>query len=399
KSSVLHRVDRSSPGESVTQEEREATRAYLEAISARGVGTFLANGGGLDWLLETLGDRPVPVLVSDGRAGKPANASPIAAHLDYPVHEIGRRRGAVLRRGLDIAARPVAATLRAIGFDRVAYVNHWLFPSAEPLPPEPAALAALIESVARRFPRHAVVLPGVVPALSPDLALSLCGLGGRAIPSHVVHLQRPGRAFPGKAMRAVRHNRNADFAVHGRHAAQKTTDPAFLAKHSERLSDLYRGLYLERHPAHLNPQFTPEFFRLLVESGAFEVAGWTGASGELDAFNIRLVRGGVTWWTIGGYDTRLPHSLGLYRLIAIDDIVNGEVHRLVVNAGSGNGDFKRRRGAEPATEFAFVFTGHLPRSARLPWQVLERARRVRLAGQGLSADVVAALDEAARARP
>jgi hypothetical protein len=391
-------VERPSPNEPERRAERAATRAYLEAISARGVGTYLANGEGLEWLLETLGDRIVPVLVSDGRAGKPANASPTAAHLSYPVHEIGRRRGPVLRRGLDLAARPLAATMRAIGFDRVAYVNHWLFPSAEPLPPEPAALAALVETVARRFPRHAVALPGVVPALSPDLARALCRLGGRAIPSHVVHLQRPDRAFPGKAMRAVRHNRNADFAVHARHAAHKTTDPAFLAKHSERLFDLYRGLYLERHPAHLNPQFTPDFFRLLVESGAFEVAGWTDESGDLDAFNIRLVRGGVTWWTIGGYDTCLPHSLGLYRLIAIDDVVNAEARGLVVNAGGGNGDFKRRRGAEPAVEFEFVFLDHLPRSARLPWQALERARRVRLAGQGLSAKVVAGLDHAARAR-
>lgn len=378
--------------------EREATRAYLEALATRGVRTFLANGHGLELVLETLGDRLVPVLVADGAAGKPANASPIATHLGYPVHEIGRRRGALARRGLDLAARPFAATLRALGFDRVAFVNHWLFPSAEPLPPDSAGLAWLISSVARRHPRHAVVLPGVVPALSPDLALSLAGLGGRAIPSRVVHLHRPGRAFPGHAMRTVRHNRNADFAVHARHDAHKISDPAFLAERSDRLSELYRGLYLERHPAHLNPQYTPEFFRLLVESGAFEVAGWTDESGELRAFNIRLVRGGVTRWTIGGYDTRLPPSLGLYRLIAIDDVVSAEARGLVVNAGGGNDDFKRRRGAEPTAEFEFVFVDHLPRSARLPWQALERARRLRLAGQGHSADVVEAMDVAAGAR-
>jgi len=391
-------VDQSPPREPERRAEREATRAYLEALASRGVGTFLANGRGLDLVLETLGDRLVPVLVADGIAGKPATASPIATHLGYPVHEIGRGRGALARRGLDLAARPLGATLRALGFDRVAWVNHWLFPSAEPLPPDPAALARLIASVARRHPRHAVVLPGVVPALSPDLALSLAGLGGRAIPSRVVHLHRPGRAFPGKAMRTVRHNRNADFAVHARHDVHRITDPVFLAERSDRLSELYRGLYLERHPAHLNPRYTAEFFRLLVESGAFEVAGWTDESGELRAFNIRLVRGGVTRWTIGGYDTRLPRSLGLYRLIAIDDVVSAEARGLVVNAGGGNGDFKRRRGAEPAAEFEFVFVDHLPRPARLPWHALEQARRLRLAGQGHSADVVEALDVAAGAR-
>ena len=45
-----------------------------------------------------------------------------------------------------------------------------------------------------------------------------------------------------------------------------------------------------------------------------------------------------------------------------------------------------------------VFDHHLPRHRRLLWQALEGVRRRRLAGQGHSADVVAALDGAARAR-
>jgi hypothetical protein len=219
------------------------------------------------------------------------------------------------------------------------------------------------------------------------------------VPSREVHLQRPGRAWPGKGMRTIRHNRNADFAVLARHAPRMTTDPALLEERADRLCALYRNLYLERHPARLNPQFTPEFFRVLVASGAFEVRGWTNDDGDLIAFNARLVRDGVIWWTIGGYDTRLPRSLGLYRLIATDDIAVAEQRGLVLNQGGGNGDFKRRRGAEPATEVEIVFHHHLPRHRRLPWQALERARRWRLARLGHSADVVASLDVAARGRP
>lgn len=378
--------------------ELAAARAYLEAIASRGVGAYLVNGRGLEIVLVALGERLVPILVSDGRPGKAAMTSPIAQHLAYPLHELGRTRGSLARLGLDLAARPAEAALRISGFDRIVLVNHWLFPSAQPLPADADALADLLATSARRWPGHAVVVPGIVPALSGELARTLVRLGGRAIPSRVVHLQRPGRVLGGKATRGIRHNRNADLAVHARHAARMTTDQAFLAGRADRLCALYRRLYLERHPARLNPQFTPEFFRLLVLSGAFEVRGWAGADGDLVAFNVRLIRDGVIWWTIGGYDTRLPRSLGLYRLIATDDIAVAEERGLVLNQGGGNDDFKRRRGGDPATEVEIVFDRHLPRHRRLPWQALERARRWRLAWQGHSAEVVAMLDGAARGR-
>jgi len=390
-------LSREAPGD---RGELAATRDYLEAIAARGVGTYMANGRGLVVTLRTVGERTVPMLVSDGRPGKAAAASPTAHYIAYPLHELGRVRGPVARLGLRGAARSAEAVLRRAGFDRVVLVNHWLFPSAQPLPPDRAALANLLSASERSWPGHAIVVPGVVPALSADLARTLIGLGGRVVPSRVVHLQRPGRAWPGGALRGIRHNRNADFALHGRHAPRMTTDPDLLAAQADRLCVLYRSLYLERHPARLNPQFTAEFFRLLVVSGAFEVRGWTGSDGNLIAFNVRLIRDGVIWWTIGGYDTTLPRSLGPYRLIATDDVVVVEERGLVLNQGGGNGDFKRRRGAEPAAEIEIVFHRHLPRHRRLPWQALERARRWRLARQGLAADVVAVLDGAtARSRP
>jgi hypothetical protein len=364
--------------------ETTTTQAYLEAVAARGVGTYLDNGHGLTLVLRTLGERQVPVLVSDGRQGKAATASPAAHYLDYPLYEAGRAHGRLARLALPLAVRPAAAALRLVDFDRVVLVNHWLFPSTPPLPADRDALAALLASLARDWPEHALVMRGIVPALAADLVGTLVALGGHVVPSRVVHLHRPGRSFRGGAMRSVRHNRNADFAVLARHEARATNDAAVLAGEAARLRELYRHLYLERHPAWLNPQFTAEFFRLLVDSRAFEVRGWTGNDGRLIAFNIRLIRDGVIWWTIGGYDTTLPRSHGLYRLIATDDIAAVVERRLLLNQGAGNGDFKRRRGAEPAVEVDVVFHRHLPRHRRVPWLALERARHWRIAELGLS---------------
>lgn len=375
--------------------------AYLAAIAGRGVEAFLANGRGLEMVLRFAGGRPIPLLVSDGGAGKAAIASPSAHHLGYPAHGIGRAHGRAARLVLAAASRPAEAMLRLMAFDRVVFVNHWLFPSAPPLSARRDELARLLESVARDWPEHAVVVPGVVPALSPELIAALLGLGGRAVPSRVVHLQRPGRSFRGGGMRTVRHNRNADFAVHARHAPRATSDPVLLAAQAERIAELYRQLYLERYPARLNPQLTPDFFRLLIECGAFEVCGWTDDEGRLVAFNVRLIDDGVIWWTVGGYDTTLPRSRGLYRLISTDDVAAVEQRGLLLNQGAGNGDFKRRRGAEPATEFEVVFDRHLARYRRVPWQLLARARRGRIveAGQpgpgGGAADHHAASGDAA----
>lgn len=358
------------------------TESYLAAIAGRGVDDFLANGRGLEMVLRFAAGRPVPLLVSDGRPGKAAIASPTAHHLGYPSHEIGSAHGHVAHLVLRAAARPVEVVLRLLAFDRVVFVNHWLFPSAPPLPAERDELARLLESVARDWPEHALVVPGVVPALSPQLISALVGLGGRAVPSRIVHLQRPGRSFRGGGMRTVRHNRNADFAVHARHAPRATSDPVVLAAQAERIAELYRQLYLERYPAWLNPQLTPDFFRLLIESGAFEVCGWTDDEGRLVAFNVRLIDDGVIWWTVGGYDTTLPRSRGLYRLISTDDVAAVEQRGLLLNQGAGNGDFKRRRGAEPATEFEVVFDRHLAPHRRLPWALLARVRRWRVGQVG-----------------
>jgi hypothetical protein len=372
-------IPASGTGETV---DRDGARAYLEAVAAHGVRRLLENGEGLEISLRRLGERLVPVVVSDGRPGKAATASPTAHYLVYPLHELGRHRGRLVRLGLRLAQRLPESLLRAAELDRVVLVNHWLFPSALPLPADRTALAAFVAAIRAEWPEHAVVLPGVVPVLSPELAAALHDIGGRAVPSRVVHLQRPGRPLRGGAMRSVRHNRNADFAVLERYAARTTTDAVLLARQADRIADLYRQLYLERHPARLNPQFTAEFFRLLLESGAFEARGWTGENGRLIAFNVRLVHDGVIWWTIGGYDTTLPRSHGLYRLIAIDDVAAVEDRGLVLNQGGGNGDFKRRRGAEPAIELDVVFDRHLPRRRRLPWQALAVARRWRLAQPG-----------------
>ena len=107
---------------------------------------------------------------------------------------------------------------------------------------------------------------------------------------------------------------------------------------------------------------------ILAAPGEIQIhlRAWTDDAGRPIAFNIRLVDDGVILWTIGGYDTSLPRSLGLYRLIAIDDIVAAEEQGLVLNQGGGNSDFKRRRGGEPAIEFEVIS----PNDARGMFDVL-----------------------------
>ena len=293
--------------------------------------------------------------------------SPTGHYLDYPLLEMGRSSSPARKAAYSALGLPWKAMLRATSFDKVVYVNHWLLNGGPPLELGPIDLAGLLEVVRENHPEHAVVFSGVVPPLAPHLALFLGALGGRAVQSRVVHLLDTREPFGGRSRRGVREKRNVDRRLYDGRIHDRTTDRKALLPEARRIAELYSDLYVRRYSS-MNPQYTEEFFRLILESDEFHVTGWRD-DGRLEAFNIRLIKGGVTHWSICGYDTGAPKRKGLFRLIAAEDVL-GPGDSSVVNWGGGNSSFKRFRGARPAIEYDVVFDAHLSLRRRIPWRVV-----------------------------
>ena len=248
--------------------------------------------------LATLVRRMVPILVGDGRPGKPAMASPTVAHA-YPLTD-RTRDGESTRLGLELAARPVAAAAGAGLRPRRSSITG-SSPRRSHCAPDAAALAELLATAD-------VAGPGT-PSSCRDRAGAVrrsrgcsSALAGARCQNRVVHLKRPGRPLWAGRCAASATTATPDFAVHERHAARMTTDPRFSPVGRIVSCALHRNLYPERHPARLNPAVHARVLPAAGRVRRVRVRGWSGDDGDLVAFNVRLVRDGVIWWTIGGYD-------------------------------------------------------------------------------------------------
>jgi hypothetical protein len=73
---------------------------------------------------------------------------------------------------------------------------------------------------------------------------------------------------------------------------------------------------------------------------------------------------------IVGYDTNLPESLGLYRLLTASVLEDALSSQTVFHMSAGVGHFKRQRGAFQELESMAVLCHHLPFYRRFVWKAL-----------------------------
>ena len=350
---------------------------YLRAIVDRGIHAFLGNGAGLTLHVMAIDGCRVPFIVSDGKVGKASLFSPRGHYLDYPIHEISRSSAVWTSRRLRTLLYPLAAVLEWGRVDKVVYVNHWLLNGGPMLQLDRERIRTLIATLRSRYPDHALVFSGHVPALAPRLTEDLMALGGRAVQSRIVHVLDPARASRGRTMRRIRHTRKTDAALLKANEFRRVDQPDLLLRHVGQIQHLYSQTYLEKHSGALNPQYRTAFFELLLRSGLFSSVGWLRDDGILEAFNIQHCQDGIMSWSICGHDISAPVSRGLFRLVTAHDLDVATREQRIVNWGGGNGPYKRFRGAEPMFEYDIVFDRHLRADRRLPWLLLQhlRARR------------------------
>ena len=99
--------------------------------------------------------------------------------------------------------------------------------------------------------------------------------------------------------------------------------------------------------------------------------GFRSDTGELQAAVGIFQQGNTLTAPIVGYNTMLPQSLGLYRLLmsSVFDQARGCGGRVNLSAGAAH--FKRLRGGVPAIEYSAVLTNHLPAKTRKAIRMLQ----------------------------
>lgn len=350
---------------------------YLEPLLAHGPRRYIDNAD-VDLRVAWCADRLVPLVVTTQARGSSEICDLRTHYVDYVPMQF-RRRGRFAAGWISrLRNAPAALLMTGGGLDRVVYVNNFLFSTNPALHLDAAQVRGLTRALVNAYPRHLLLVRSVNPRVDAPGHHALREAGYRMTRSRTVHLFDSGTAEV-----TQRRNYLHDRKLLARSPYRPVTDADRLLPAAPRLTALYRGLYLDKHPRH-NPAFNGRFFRHLLERQIWEFVGFEH-DGSIDAFVSYFVDGEFLIGAAIGYDLERSRRHGLYRIAVMFLLEEARRRGLRVNLSAGADEFKQHRGGCPTHEFDAIYDEHLPWRSRLGLAYLRRASNRGL-GPGSGAD-------------
>ncbi|MDO9396207.1 MAG: hypothetical protein Q7T71_06670 [Herbiconiux sp.] len=306
--------------------------------------------------------------------------SPVTHYLRYAREELAELRSPVSRRAAGALLRLLDLAFSRAGLDETVLLGNALL-STNLLPAlGEREVEEATRTLRRSHPGCAIAWRSVHGrALDGDglpLAPTLRRAGYRLIPARSI-LFTPTSGTAWSTVRdTVRDRRLLERGEHRLRAApvDAATGMSPLAVR-ERIAELYTQLYVEKY-SRLNPRYTAAFIGAAQRSGLLtfrllERRATETAEARIDgAFGFTAAHGYLAAPVLG-YDTGLPQSVGLYRMLSYAVAAEAHAAGLDLHNSSGVAAFKRSRGAEPELEYLAVHTRHLPPARRLAWWALD----------------------------
>lgn len=356
-------------GEALLSERDSACIPYVRDCMAPGA---IRNVHTTLRVLDT-GRHLLPVSINHGHqhgndpAGNSYVVSPLTTYGAYADHEVRQLGYAALTWPLRLLVKATGCWLAAAQVDRVVHVNNWLLSTnLYPRDWDGADLPAITDLLRAAFPDHAIAWRSLNRHSNAALIDRLLALGYIAVPSRQVYL------FDGRASQPAflkHHNCRLDAALLRNTPYRVTPGSALQDEEFERIEHLYNLLYLEKY-CPLNPQFSAGWLRAGQRGGWLQLQVLRTVDGRIDGVLGWFGDGHIVTAPVVGYDTALPQSLGLYRLLTRLCLQHAVEHKLLLNFSSGAARFKRLRGGQPEIEYSMVYAGHLAPERQRVWKVL-----------------------------
>lgn len=357
----LHRVEWPD-----TEDGRYA-RAYLEPLMVRGAASFMPNAD-TTVLLARVDDLALPLTVNDAEYGNSYVCAPYTHYVRYAKQELSLLNRPLLEKSLSVLLNGLGSLMKRSHLNRVVHINNWLL-STNLFPRMSGAQAvAVVQAVKERYPEHALVMRSLSPALHGEIIGALQAAGSKLVPSRQIYLYRAGDPDFGNAKSRWLLKRDAELLAKTGYAFVSGED--ITEADIPRIAELYKLLYLDKY-SYDNPQFTEAFIALAKRTGTLTLHGLR-KDGRLDAVMGYFCRNGVMTTPLFGYDTGLPQSLGLYRMLSACLLRQAREYGVLLHESAGAAEFKRNRGAVADFEYSAVFDRHLPLGRRWCWTFLER---------------------------
>lgn len=339
-------------------------RRYLLPFLSDGPQHYIRNVYNTELLLAQVDGTILPLTVTDFHRDNSYVCSPYSHYISYGGYEeVHRLDNPPVEALIRTALHPMAWYLRRAGLDRVVYVNNWLLSTNLYPRLDEAAVHALAQALPERFPDRTIVFRSVDERANPLLLETLRGEGYRMVLSRQVWYMQPEEA---RRIRQVKE----DVRVLRHHAYEIMDGTAMTDDELARCLELYNRLYLEKY-SYYNPQFTPAFLHLARDGEILHLRALR-RDGQIDGVMGFFARNGLMTQPLFGYDTALPMDEGLYRLLTLITLQEGQARSLLVHASGGVGKFKKIRGGKSVIEYNAVYDQHLPIHRRLPWRILQQ---------------------------
>ena len=267
---------------------------------------------------------------------------------------------------IQLASCPISALLKGARLDRAAIIgNHLISTNLYPAWSHQDMLETTMQ-LAGKYPERPLLMRNICPAVHPELHQILNKLGWHMIPSRMVYLCDPQENSVWK------HNHvKQDARLLLQSEVEIVLQDAIRPSDLIDLRKVFRQLFIDKH-SHLNPDFSPAFFELCLETSFLELIGlrWQGQWVGVLGLYAHPESGWITTPLIG-YDTSLPQELGLYRRLMAILLQQAKQRHLRLHYSSGAARFKRARGGTAALEYSAVYTQHLPSFPRSCHQVFK----------------------------
>jgi len=345
-------------------EDGDYARRYLFPLVLNGPQTYIRNVHKTEMMIVKIGETVLPLTVTDFHPENTFTCSPYSHYISYGGYEeVQRLKNPPLEWLIKLLLHPLAWYFRQSSFDRVVYVNNWLLSTNLYPKLTPEQINTLSEALPAWFPDRAIVFRSVDNFRNPILYNNLLGKRYKMVLSRQVWYQDPQVALRKK-------DTKGDFRVLRRAPYEIIAGSQLSDSELGRALELYKFLYLDKYSPY-NPQFTQRFLQLCRDESLLRLMALR-LDGQINAVLGFFIRNGAMTTPFFGYDTHLPQSEGLYRMLSALIFQEAQARGLLVHASAGVGKYKKTRGGQPVIEYNAAFTDHLPAQRRLPWALIQR---------------------------
>lgn len=329
----------------------EGTRAFVQNIECQ-VGIVKA-----DALL-------FPFTVTEFLPNNSYVCSPFNHYVTYAQEELRNLGNRAVETVLGRVIQGLGKLLQPRTFDRVVMVNNWLLSTNLYPTVTGETVVDIIQALAAQFPDHAILFRSLDRYRNPHLMDALIHAGCKTVFSRQVWYQnartpvvQQSRDFKND-LKLLKRTPYQVISVEGELSSSEIA----------RVVDLYNLLYLEKYSRH-NPQFTPRWVQLMMAENLMRFTLLV-RDGRIDGVYGYYERNGVMAQPFLGYDTTLPQTTGLYRLLTALILLEAERTGNLCHASSGVGNFKKLRGGIGTAEYNLLYLRHLPPARQRAWQLI-----------------------------